>query len=33
MLKNQAKEKILNGGIAYGVFCPLYCRIDWTPGV
>jgi len=24
MLKNQAKEKILNGGIAYGVFCPLY---------
>jgi 2-keto-3-deoxy-L-rhamnonate aldolase RhmA len=24
MQKNQAKEKILNGGIAYGVFCPLY---------
>lgn len=24
MHKNQAKEKILNGGIAYGVFCPLY---------
>jgi len=24
MLRNQAKEKILNGGTAYGVFCPLY---------
>ncbi len=24
MHKNQAKEKILNGGIAYGVFCPFY---------
>ncbi len=24
MRKNQAKEKILNGGIAYGVFCPFY---------
>jgi len=24
MQKNQAKEKILNGGIAYGVFCPFY---------
>ncbi len=24
MHKNQAKEKILNGGTAYGVFCPLY---------
>lgn len=24
MLKNKAKETILNGGTAYGVFCPLY---------
>ena len=24
MHKNQAKETILNGGIAYGVFCPFY---------
>jgi len=24
MHKNPAKEKILNGGIAYGVFCPFY---------
>lgn len=24
MRKNQAKEKIINGGTAYGVFCPFY---------